>query len=38
MPTREYEIDDNDIPPYQAAGAGVTTPGVSHVGAGSSPR
>ena len=22
MPTREYEIDDNDIPPYQAAGSG----------------
>jgi para-nitrobenzyl esterase len=33
MPTREYEIDDNDIPPYQAAGPGVVAPGASHVGA-----
>jgi para-nitrobenzyl esterase len=33
LPTREYEIDDNDIPPYQAAGSGVTAPGASHVGA-----
>lgn len=33
MPTREYEIDDNDIPPYRAAGAGVVAPGASHVGA-----
>ena len=28
-----YEIDDNDIPPYAAAGAGVVAPGASHVGA-----
>jgi para-nitrobenzyl esterase len=33
MPTREYEIDDNDIPPYQAAGSGVVAAGASHVGA-----
>ena len=33
MPTREYEIDDNDIPPYRAAGPGVVAPGASHVGA-----
>ena len=28
-----YEIDDNDIPNYTAAGAGVVAPGASHVGA-----
>jgi para-nitrobenzyl esterase len=33
MPVHEYEIDDNDIPPYAAAGAGVVAPGASHVGA-----
>ncbi len=33
MPTREYEIDDNDIPAYQAAGSGVVAAGASHVGA-----
>jgi len=33
MPTYGYEIDDNDIPPYAAAGAGVVAPGASHVGA-----
>ena len=33
MPTYAYEIDDNDIPPYAAAGAGVVAPGASHVGA-----
>ena len=33
LPTYGYEIDDNDIPPYQAAGAGVVAPGASHVGA-----
>jgi para-nitrobenzyl esterase len=33
MPTREYEIDDNDIPPYAAAGPGVVAAGASHVGA-----
>jgi para-nitrobenzyl esterase len=33
MPTREYEIDDNDIPPYQASGSGVVAAGASHVGA-----
>ena len=33
MPVYAYEIDDNDIPPYAAAGAGVVAPGASHVGA-----
>lgn len=33
MPTREYEIDDNDLPPYRASGAGVVAAGASHVGA-----
>ncbi len=33
MPTREYEIDDSDIPPYAAAGSGVVAAGASHVGA-----
>jgi para-nitrobenzyl esterase len=33
LPTREYEIDDNDIPPYRASGTGVVAPGASHVGA-----
>ncbi|MBV9195810.1 MAG: carboxylesterase family protein [Solirubrobacterales bacterium] len=33
MPTFGYEIDDNDIPPYAAAGAAVIAPGASHVGA-----
>ena len=33
MPTREYEIDDNDIPPYRASGTGVVAAGASHVGA-----
>ena len=33
MPTREYEIDDNDIPPYQRLGSGVVAAGASHVGA-----
>jgi para-nitrobenzyl esterase len=33
MPTYAYEIDDNDIPPYAAAGTGVVAPGASHVGA-----
>jgi len=33
MPTFGYEIDDNDIPPYAAAGAAVVAPGASHVGA-----
>ena len=33
MPTYAYEIDDNDIPPYAAAGPGVVAPGASHVGA-----
>jgi para-nitrobenzyl esterase len=33
MPTREYEIDDNDLPPYRAAGANVVAGGASHVGA-----
>ena len=33
MPTYGYEIDDNDIPPYAPAGAGVVAPGASHVGA-----
>ncbi len=33
MPTYAYEIDDNDIPPYRAAGAGVVAAGASHVGA-----
>ena len=33
MPTFAYEIDDNDIPPYLAAGSGVVAPGASHVGA-----
>jgi para-nitrobenzyl esterase len=28
-----YELDDNDIPPYAAAGPGVVAPGASHVGA-----
>ena len=28
-----YEIDDNDIPNYTAAGPGVVAPGASHVGA-----
>ncbi|MBV9604499.1 MAG: carboxylesterase family protein [Solirubrobacterales bacterium] len=33
MPVREYEIDDNDLPPYTAAGSGVIAAGASHVGA-----
>ena len=33
MPTREYEIDDNDLPPYRASGTGVVAAGASHVGA-----
>jgi para-nitrobenzyl esterase len=33
MRTREYEIDDNDLPPYRAAGPGVVAGGASHVGA-----
>lgn len=33
MPVYGYEIDDNDIPPYPAAGPGVVAPGASHVGA-----
>jgi para-nitrobenzyl esterase len=33
MPVYAYEIDDNDIPPYQPAGSGVVAPGASHVGA-----
>jgi para-nitrobenzyl esterase len=33
MPTYAYEIDDNDIPPYAAAGSGVVAAGASHVGA-----
>ena len=33
LPTWGYEIDDNDIPPYAAAGPGVVAPGASHVGA-----
>ncbi|MGP0035097.1 MAG: carboxylesterase family protein [Solirubrobacteraceae bacterium] len=33
MPVYAYEIDDNDIPPYAAAGAGVVAAGASHVGA-----
>ena len=33
MPVYAYEIDDNDIPPYLAAGPGVVAPGASHVGA-----
>lgn len=33
MPTREYEIDDNDLPPYRASGSGVIAAGASHVGA-----
>jgi para-nitrobenzyl esterase len=33
MPTREYEIDDNDLPPYTAAGPSVIAPGARHVGA-----
>jgi len=33
MPVYGYEIDDNDIPPYLAAGPGVVAPGASHVGA-----
>jgi para-nitrobenzyl esterase len=33
LPTWGYEIDDNDIPPYRAAGPGVVAPGASHVGA-----
>lgn len=33
MPVYAYEIDDNDIPPYAAAGPGVVAPGASHVGA-----
>jgi para-nitrobenzyl esterase len=33
MPTREYEIDDNDLPPYSAAGANRVAAGASHVGA-----
>jgi len=32
MPTREYEIDDNDLPPYRAAGPNVVAAGASHVG------
>jgi hypothetical protein len=32
MPAREYEIDDNDIPPYAAAGNGAIAAGASHVG------
>jgi para-nitrobenzyl esterase len=33
MPVYAYEIDDNDIPPYVAAGSGVVAAGASHVGA-----
>jgi para-nitrobenzyl esterase len=33
LTTYGYEIDDNDIPPYAAAGSGVVAPGASHVGA-----
>jgi para-nitrobenzyl esterase len=33
MPVYGYEIDDNDIPPYVAAGPGVVAPGARHVGA-----
>jgi len=33
MPTREYEIDDNDLPPYRAAGPNIVAAGASHVGA-----
>ena len=33
MPVYAYEIDDNDIPPYAAAGPGVVAAGASHVGA-----
>lgn len=33
MPVHEYEIDDNDIPPYTPSGAGVVAAGASHVGA-----
>jgi para-nitrobenzyl esterase len=33
MPTHQYEIDDNDIPPYGAAGSVVVAAGASHVGA-----
>jgi para-nitrobenzyl esterase len=33
LPTWGYEIDDNDIPPYRAAGPNVVAPGASHVGA-----
>ncbi len=33
MPVYGYEIDDNDIPPYAAAGPGVVAAGASHVGA-----
>jgi para-nitrobenzyl esterase len=33
MPVYGYEIDDNDIPPYAAAGPTVVAPGASHVGA-----
>ena len=33
LPTYGYEIDDNDIPPYIAAGPSVVAPGASHVGA-----
>jgi carboxylesterase type B len=32
MPTREYEIDDNDLPPYRPSGSGITAGGASHVG------
>ena len=33
MPTREYEIDDNDLPPYRPSGTNVVAAGASHVGA-----
>ncbi|MBV9809282.1 MAG: carboxylesterase family protein [Solirubrobacterales bacterium] len=33
MPVHEYEIDDNDLPPYTPAGNGVVAPGAAHVGA-----
>jgi para-nitrobenzyl esterase len=32
MPVYAYEIDDNDIPRYAAAGAGVVAAGAGHVG------
>lgn len=33
MPTYQYEIDDNDLPPYSAASAAFAAQGASHVGA-----